>query len=209
MSEGVVYVAYGLRARQEVEQAVKFLRQHNDLPVTVVGERVNGLEHIGFDDSGSGRWAKLNLDQISPYEYTVYLDADTRVHGDISAGLGILHDSWDIAISPSTKQGTDLLWHVDLPEREATFLELGKDSLVQLQGGVIFFRKSPEVHALFGAWREEWQRWRGQDQAALLRALYRCPVRLWLLSNEWNGGYLIEHRYGAARRRERWRMSGC
>lgn len=194
-------MAYGLRARQETEEAIRFLRAHNDLPVTVVGERVNALDHIGFGDPGTGRWAKINLDLLTPYDDTLYLDADTRIHGDISAGLRVLADGWDMAICPSTKQGTELLWHVDEAERKATFKELGHD-LLQLQGGVIFFRKSPEVHALFQAWREEWQRWRDQDQAALLRALYRCPVRLWLLDNEWNGGSLIEHRYGAARRRD-------
>ncbi len=163
---------------------------------------MNGLHNIGFGDNGTGRWAKLNLDQLSPYDPTLYLDADTRVHGDARAILSILGDGYDLAVAPSTKQGTEALWHIAEDEREATFAELGRD-LLQLQGGVIAFRKTAEVHALFAAWREEWQRWRDQDQAALLRALYRCPVRLWLLSNEWNGGALIEHRYGAARRRDR------
>jgi len=202
MSAGVCYIAYGLRARQETEQAIKYLRQHHDWPITVIGERVNGAEHREFEDpAGTGRWAKVNLDALSPYTDTLYLDADTRVHGEIGAGFHILADGFDVVLAPSTKQATDALWHIAEEEREATFAELGRD-LLQLQGGVFWFRKSIETAALFAAWREEWQRWRDQDQAALLRALHRQLVRLWLLGNDWNGGVLIEHRYGAARRRE-------
>ena len=73
--------------------------------------------------------------------------------------------------------------------------------MLQLQGGMMFWRKNERTRAFFQAWREEWERWKGQDQAALLRALHRTPLKLWLLSNEWNGGSLIEHRYGAARER--------
>jgi len=202
MTRGIVFVVYGLRAQQETAQAVKFLKQHNDLPVVVIGEDMPGLRSIDFPERDSlGRWAKVNLDNLTPFEYTLYLDADTRVHGDISAGFDIIKDGWDIAMTPSTVQGSGILWHVDKAEREATFLELGQE-LVQLQGGVMFFRKSTAVSSFFEAWRYEWERWQGQDQGALLRALHQRPVRLWLLNNEWNGGALIEHRYGAARRRE-------
>ena len=199
MSRGVVYIAYGWRAVKEAGYSIKTLRQHNDLPVTVIGERVDGAEHISFEDRDSaGRWAKCNLGGVSPYEWTLYLDADTRVHGAVDGGYEILHGDWDIAISSSKVQGDGILWHVGDEEREATYRELGRH-LLQLQGGMMFWRKNERTAAFFAAWREEWERWKGQDQAALLRALHRTPLRLWLLSNEWNGGSLIEHRYGAAR----------
>jgi len=197
---GVVYIAYGWRAVKEAGYSIATLRQHNDLPVTVIGERVQGAEHVEFDGHNSmGRWAKCNLDRLTPYAHTLYLDADTRIHGNVSAGFTLLQD-WDVAMAPSTVQGDGILWHVSEEEREATYAELGRH-LLQLQGGMMFWRKNERTAAFFQAWREEWERWRGQDQAALLRALHRTPLRLWLLSNEWNGGSLIEHRYGAARRR--------
>lgn len=201
MTRGVVYIAYGWRAVKEAGYSIKTLRQHNDLPVTVIGERVDGSRQIDFDDRGSaGRWAKCNLDKLTPYERTLYLDADTRVHGAVDKGYNILGAVFDIAISPSRVQGDGILWHVSDEEREATYAELGRH-LLQLQGGMMFWRKNERTRAFFQAWREEWERWKGQDQAALLRALHRTPLRLWLLSNEWNGGSLIEHRYGAARAR--------
>jgi hypothetical protein len=202
MTRGAVYIAYGWRAVKEAGYSIATLRQHNDLPVTVIGERVDGTAHIAFDDQDSaGRWAKCNLDRLSPYDWTLYLDADTRVHGAIHGGYDILGGGWDVAIAPSKVQGDGILWHVSDDERAATRAELGHD-LLQLQGGMMFWRKNERTRAFFQAWREEWERWQGQDQAALLRALHRTPLRLWLLSNEWNGGSLIEHRYGSARRRE-------
>lgn len=205
---GVVYIAYGWRAVKECGYSIATLRQQEpDLPIAVIGEREHGrqggnrLQHIEFDDHGNaGRWAKVNLDRISQFDYSLYVDADTRVHGGIAEAFGILHDGYDIAIAYSPAQGGDALWHVSEEERTATITELGYQPL-QLQGGVIFFRKCEAVKAFFAAWREEWQRWRGQDQGALLRALHRSPVRLWLLGRDWNGGALIEHRYGAARER--------
>lgn len=202
MTRGVVYICYGWRAVKEAGYSVDSLKRHNDLPITVIGERVRGVRWRAYSDDGSlGRDAKTKLYELSPYRQTLYLDADTRVHGDVSAGFDVLADGWDMAIAPSTKQGSDVLWHVDEEERKATIAELGQTPL-QLQGGVIFFRKNESTCALFNAWREEWERWRGQDQAALLKALHRTPARLWLLSSEWNSGALIEHRYGAARRRD-------
>ena len=200
-TRGVVYIAYGWRAVKEAGYSIATLRQHNDLPVTVIGERVDGTRHISFEDRASnGRWAKCNLDKLTPYKWTLYLDADTRVHGAVDGGYAILGGMFDIAMSPSKVQGDGILWHVSEEERAYTHSRLGRD-LLQLQGGMMFWRKNDRTRAFFQAWREEWERWEGQDQAALLRALHRTPLRLWLLSNEWNGGSLIEHRYGAARRR--------
>ena len=197
---GVVYIAYGWRAVKEAGYSIATLRQWEpELPIAVIGERVDGADFIPFEDRDSvGRWAKVNLDRISPFETTWYLDADTRIHGKIEGGFRICLDGWDIAVAPSPAQGGDALWHVSDGEREATIGELGYQPL-QLQGGVFFFRKCEAVGRFFAAWREEWSRWKGQDQGALLRALHRSPVRMWVLGRDWNGGALVEHRYGAAR----------
>ena len=199
-SVGVCYIAYGLNARREAEQSIKSLKQHNDLPVTVIGDRVRGAdEWVPFDDQNClGRRAKVHLYALSGFDQTLYLDADTRVHNDLSAGFQILQDGFDWAICPSTKQGSDALWHVSEEERAATVCSTSGKSLV-LQAGVFFFRKSERSYALFSSWREEWSRWMGQDQAALMRALIRAPTRLWLLGGEWNGGSIVSHRYGMAR----------
>ena len=201
MNRGVCFVVYGEAARLEAEQSIQSLRLFNDLPVSVIGDHVIGADNIEFQqmDAG-GRWGKLHLTNLSPYTFTLYLDADTRPHGDLSTGFEMLMDGWDMVIACSSQQGDDLLWHVGQEEREATLLD-GRNSLpLQLQAGVMFVRKCKETDRLFSAWRSEWLRWKGEDQAALLRALEVVPVRLWLLGYPWSGGALIGHRWGAIRR---------
>jgi hypothetical protein len=131
------------------------------------------------------------------------MDADTRARGDISVIFDILEDGFDLVIAPSTRQSSNCLRHLDNnEERQATFGELMNWWPLQLQGGVMGFRKSYEVSKLFLFWRSEWQRWKDKDQGALLRALDRTPdkPRVWLLSNEFNGGVLVDHYFGQARR---------
>lgn len=198
-TKGIVYVVYGDKARAEAEMSYRAMQQFNKLPACVIGEKAAQMRHIPLAqrDAG-GRWGKLNADLLSPYEFTLYLDADTRPRGDIQRGFDILQDGWDMALTLSTQQDAGAMWHIDSAEREETCLAFGCLP-AQFQGGVIFFRKTERTHALFAAWREEWERWAGQDQAALLRALRRVPAKVWLLGRPYNGGSLMAHLFGKAR----------
>lgn len=201
-SLGAIYIAYGENAQREAMMSINTLRAHHPtLPVAVIGDPVRGADqHIPFEqiDSG-GRWAKVNLDLLTPFDFTLYLDADTRIRGDLSAGFDLLRDGWELCIAPSLMQDNGAFWHVDAAEREATFDDVGYVP-VQWQGGVFFFRRCTAAAELFDVWRQEWQRWRGQDQAALARALALHPVRLWALGRAYNGGELVSHLFGKAKR---------
>lgn len=201
---GAVYVAYGEKAQYEAEESIATLREHNPgLSISVVSDQqLSGVGHISFDKPGPGaRWAKLNLDLLSPYGCTLYIDADTRIHGSVVTGFDILADGWDLAIAPSHRQGKDCLGHLLPKEKQRTLEALDCEEPLNLQAGVFFFRKSGAVHRFFEMWRTCWGRFEDQDQGALMRALAREPVRVWMLSNEWNGqrGGIVEHRFGAAR----------
>jgi lipopolysaccharide biosynthesis glycosyltransferase len=185
---GVVYVAIGQQAQVEARQSINSLIRYNDLPITILDK---------FDNPGKGaRWAKLNMDRLVDYDRVLYLDADTRVNGDITGGFELL-DNWDLAIAPSPNQDSNIFAHIRTGERLQTIREIGYIP-IQLQAGVMFFHRR-RCAKLFETWRQEWQRWQDQDQAALLRTLDKCPVRIWLLGNEWNGGQLVEHLFGRCR----------
>lgn len=201
-SAGVVYVVYGNKAKAEAERSIQALRTHCDLPVSVIGERIQGTDRIAFPphDAG-GRWAKVNLDKLTPYDLTLYLDADTRPLVDIRKGFEMLRAGWELVLTPSGNQDGEAFWHVSEEERRTTYEELGYVPL-QLQAGVMFLRACEAISKLFGAWRSEWLRWSGQDQAALVRALAKSPVRVWLLGRPWNGGAVVAHHFGQARMQE-------
>ena len=193
-SNGVAYVVYGEKTQREAETSLKRLRANMpDVKTIVIHDRVDGLT-----DAQASRFAKVNLDKLTPFDHTLYLDADTRPQADLSSGFEMLADGWELVIAPSNNQGQDCLWHVGKEEREITLKELGRMPL-QLQAGIFFFQKTPNIRRLFELWREEWKRYYDQDQAAFLRALARQPVKIWLLGRPWNGGALVQHLYGRCR----------
>lgn len=222
ITKGVYYVAYGRQARDQLTIALTSLHKvHPSWPVSVVsneypprGPGIPAVNWIQFDDVDPGaRWAKLNMDLLSPYDWTVYWDADTRARYPMDGGWRLLEAGWELLIAPSMAQSDQLFDHiVELgvidargvnegeAELEASIAEIGGRPILALQGGAIWFRKTPAIKAFFQTWRTEWERWRNQDQAALVRALRRCPVKLWLLSNDWNGGALMGHYHSRARR---------
>lgn len=197
MSRGVVYIAYGAKAEREMDYAVESLRRHHDWPVCQWRGHLPGEPST---DKGRSRHAKTHMLDWTPFDDTLYLDADTRVQGDVAAGFAVLEAGWDVAMAPSANQGDDWLWHVSEDERALTRRVLGYEAL-QLQAGVLFVRRNARTRALWAAWADEWARFADEDQGAFLRALDRVPVRLWLLGYPWNsnGGQLVNHFHGRVR----------
>lgn len=193
---GAMIVGIGQKALGEARLAEKALRQSNPGLEVCVVQRVEA--DAGWNAAQLGRWAKMRLDVLSPFEETVYLDADTRAQADLGAGFKALEEGFDLALAFSENQGSESLWHVEEDERRMTRREMGFEGL-QLQAGVMFVRRCEETHGLFKTWREEWLRFRGQDQAALMRALLKKPVRLWVLGRPWNGGTVVQHLFGRCR----------
>ncbi|MCK6580354.1 MAG: hypothetical protein L6Q98_19850 [Anaerolineae bacterium] len=196
-----VWIAYGDRWRTLASaSAESFRRHHPGVQTVIIAEAgVEGFDDVrvhpraGMTHVQASRWAKVNLDAIGLPERVLYLDADTVVQGALMAYIDPLREGFDLAITASLNQGTSLLRHVTTPEREETLREVGFGG-VQWQAGAFAFRHSPAARALFAAWREEWTRWRGADQGALMRALRRTPVRLWALGRDFNGGNIVGHR---------------
>lgn len=208
-NRGVVYVAYGDQARVQAALSARTLVERNPgLPFRVITDerfvkqaRFPEMLTIYHEDTDPGaRGVKLNVDLLSPFDHTLYLDADTRVMQDITMPFDLLDRGWEMCIAPCRQQEPDEVHgHINAEERAATFEEIGFDILA-LQAGVIYFRKCDAVHHLFAEWREEWARWHDMDQAALMRAIVRCPVKLFPLNRSYNGGRVIQHFYTYARR---------
>ena len=205
MTRGVCFIAFGNRAKQQARLAIASLREHSSIKTFLfddftphLPEQFAGLDG-GLSNMQKSRWAKVTMDLWTPFDHTLYLDADTRVHGDISAGFEHLQDGWDVVMTASENQNARLLWHCSEEDKRATIEKACTSEILQLQAGVFFFRKSPAVKTMFETWREEWLKFKSQDQGALLRALCTSPVNIWLLGREWNGGALIEHLFGRAR----------
>lgn len=195
MSKGICCIAVGAPARREYQLFGEQLR------VILPDMHTCSYE---IEPSGSrtplhqSRYAKTDLLNWSPYDYTCYLDVDTRVRSaDFVVGFDLLERGWELVIVPSAQWGSEWLWHVEASEREFTVQTLGFRALV-LGGGMFFIARTPATERFMQAWQEEWERYEGQDMAALLRALHTHPVKVFLLGSDFNRsqGAVISHEFG-------------
>lgn len=198
---GVVYVALGRNALEESSKSIRTLRKNWWATGEVyVLELPLHSSPVGASVGQQAHWAKTCADLWSPYEFTLLLDADTRVRGSLSIGFLALKQGWDVVMVPSEPRA-EVLWHLSHEDREATFLGTGLSRPLMLNTGVLFFAKTPRVKKFFEAWRLEWLRFKSWDQGAFLRALRRAPVSIWLLGVPFNsaGGEVVDHLFGRAR----------
>ncbi len=192
---GVYVVAFGEPARQCAARLVKSVHKFMpDLPIAVAGDRAVGDADVVVDapdlDIG-GRSIKTQIYDLSPqdWDYVLYLDADTEVVADISFLLDLLADGWELVFCtnpPRYALAEDMKRPDNQEEIEATLEQLGSGKILQLNGGVFGFRRCEATQTFFDSWHAEWDRWGARDQAALDRALYANPVRLYVLGCEWN-----------------------
>lgn len=192
---GLYVVAYGGPARACVQVCLSSFKQFMpDVPTCLVSDAPLGVEDVlvqHADEDLGARSVKTKIYDLAPaeWDYVLYLDADTEVTADIGFLFQLLADGWEMAccINPAKYVlATEMRRPDNLDECNKTFEIYGTDRFIQLNGGVFAFRRCPATERLFKAWHEEWQRWGKRDQAALDRALWREPVKLYVLGQEWN-----------------------
>jgi len=200
-SVGVVYVAFGKHALEEVDKSIRTLRKNWSVKGKVyILKKTLGSSPVGASVGQQAHWAKTCVDLWSPFDYTLLLDADTRIKGSLSIGFAALKQGWDLVMVPSEHR-PEVLWHLTQEDKDATFLGMGLPRPLMLNTGVLFFVKTPRTKRFFAAWRSEWLRFKGWDQGAFLRASRQVPVSIWLLGLPFNStdGEIVEHLFGRAR----------
>ncbi|MDD5517848.1 MAG: glycosyltransferase [Candidatus Omnitrophica bacterium] len=192
---GVFYVAYGDPARNCAKAAIESFKGHmRDIPVALTSSERLGIEDIFIefpDDDIGARSAKTMIYDLTPknWQFILYLDADTEIIADISFLYQALEDGWDMVICKNPGKfhtAREMVRSDNKDECEYTFRQIGTDELIQLNGGVFAFQRNKRTKAFFKAWHEEWQRYGKRDQAALLRALFLHPLKIYVLGNQWN-----------------------
>ena len=192
---GVYYVAYGPPARGCCKAAIASFQKHMPgVEVALASDKPLSTEdHLLTlpDADVGGRAAKVQIYTVTPdyWEYILYLDADTEVIADIGFLYDLLDDGFDMVICKNPDKyhvASKMARSDNANECAKTFAKIGTDEVLQLNGGVFAFQRNERTAAFFQCWYAEWQRYGKRDQAALLRALWKHPLKLYVLGNEWN-----------------------
>lgn len=178
---GVIFATTGKDYTELVERAAQsvkdscpglavdlFTDQHVDMPV---------FDHIHQLEDPWHR-SKMDAMLLSRFDITLYLDADLFVIADIRDVFEVL-DRFDMAMAQDTTRNGALchtFWRKPLP-----------NAFPQFNGGVIAYRRTPEVLALLKSWsavvrENDFKR----DQSVLRELVWDSDLRVATLPREYN-----------------------
>lgn len=219
---GIIYMAFGEKAGKAVQRSVATLKRIGySYPVCVVGDKpVDGFEFVKWEGESpfdptqkknfmfrAGR-IKPKLYDLSPFDRTLYIDADTEYLQDIYPGFEML-DKYDLVATQEYLTVGELYnkflagWEINIEERAQTIKEGIPATDRFVNSGVIFFRKSDANQKLFTEWHRQWMRFQQWDeQLALMRAIqHSAMLNVEYLDPLWNdpqvhNNTVIFHNYG-------------
>lgn len=222
---GVIYMCWGAQAISQAEQSMQALWQYENLPVAVVGDeaaqrKFTGNERVKFlpvevdpfDENGAsghkfmaGRVKPL-LAKLSPFEQTLYVDADTLFKSSPMCGFSMLEDGWDFVVAETqTRSLEDTIAGASESKWTSTWLKT--DQLLYHNSGMLFWQRNERTDQLFDLWSEEWLRFQNWDeQVALLRALLRSEAVFQTVPYVWNcrdrrEAFMLHHWFGTGHAR--------
>jgi len=215
--DGVVYMIQGNKHAVVLAVSVWTLRKHWDGPVTLICADDNGFEVAGrivddqrsgcdirlVRDAASGRNSgylnKTRLVEWSPYDRTVFLDADTTVHGKIDGLFPHADEMVLTTFSNWTTKGHKLSERIKKwSEVEGCQSDVGvalKVNWPMINTGVMGF--TPQTLAM-ADWHEYTSRYRSFicDEIAMQLMFRKYPARL--LPQTYNCSPLYGLGYGSA-----------
>jgi len=188
-STGVIYVATGKSYIKSAIMSARSLRKH--APGVCIHlfanwkecglDFKNGCEPFTSIESVEHVPHHLKVDCMrrSPFDRTLFIDADTRVVADINSVFSLL-DRFDIGMSHAQERVKRIKkWHVDVP-----------DSFPEFNSGVIVFKKSEKVFDLLKRWQNDYHEAKSRnDQMTLREALWLSDLRIVTLPPEYNIRY--------------------
>ena len=183
--EGILYVATGkahviaaVRSAESAAEQSPGLRRH----LFCDGPSLEHLPSGVFDSVGEVEnphvRSKVDCLVRTPFERTLFLDADTKIVHPIE-DVFLLLERFDIALAHAPRRNcreTRERWRADIP-----------DAFPQMNSGVIAFRSRPAVLALLDEWsiayREAGIK---KDQTTLRELLWLSDLRIATLPPEYN-----------------------
>jgi hypothetical protein len=152
------------------------------LPKSIVLPERIAIERIPVPKNVEGfrsRWVKTLVNRLSPFDKTLFLDADI-------VPLRPISDIWEyegLAMALAYRPTIGECEHISPDEYRYTLRRL-PPSMPQFNSGVILFDKSADT--LFDYWRTEWKNFRRHDRLALARAIGESGFKVNCLPQKFN-----------------------
>lgn len=192
-SEGIIYITYGIKyVRAALFSANSARRVMPDIKIHLFVDQPSMLE-LGLDkDTGPftsmsvienpHRRSKVDCISQTPFDRTLYLDSDTSVERDIRTIFRLL-DNFEFAATHAVRRNASRkseYWNVQIP-----------DAFPQFNGGVIVYKKNPNVMKLMRDWGESFgSAGHRHDQITLRELVWLSDVRSIALAPEYNVRFL-------------------
>lgn len=194
MEKGVVYIATGEKCRQEAIRSAKSLKKHNPSLIVAIFTEASAVDPV-FDHThlienpDFSTIDKMKSLWKTPFQKTIFLDADTFVTGNLLPLFDLL-ERVDFAGTHEVARG---FWYTELQDQIP-------DAFCELNGGMLVFKSTPSVIKLLKDWHDtylqtkQWlprygtHKWMlTNDQPSLRYLLFKHPeVKLWVLPTEYN-----------------------
>ena len=222
-TSGIVFVATGARYIACAENAARSVRKHMpDVPIALftdakqLGVSLNEVFDPVIELESVHHRSKVDCLMKSPFERTLFLDADIRVLEDVSELFDLL-ERFDIAMAHAharNRPATRTVWNQSLC-----------DAFPQFNTGVIAVRRNAQTQTLLQDWSDSYVAagfrkdqvtlrellWSSELRVATLPPEFniRYPKNLWLWSKREARPRICHfYRYSFARRRD-WLLDLC
>lgn len=182
---GVLYITTGLAYTKMALHSASSVKDHNpNLPIFLFTDQkeldLSGVDGFDYIKEPHVR-SKLDYLNSTPFDETLFLDADTKVVCQIES-LFTLLERFEIALAQAPKRNdfkTLQTWNINLPY-----------SFPQLNTGVILYKSNDGVRQLLNDWKEAYHANAfSKDQVTLRELLWKSPLKLGILPPEFNIRY--------------------
>jgi len=195
LRDGVLFVATGPGYRELARRAAESVaRVSPGLPIDLATDEPVDPGVFACVTVIEDPWFRSRIDAMAAtrFERTLHLDADVLAVADIRDVFDVL-DRFDVALAHDQARNSpaaNSVWRLSLPA-----------AFPQFNGGVIAYRRTPEVLAFLRLWAETMRTTEmKKDQPSLRELLWESDLRIATLPPEYN---LLD--LGAVRRWDRFR----
>ena len=184
-SRGIIYITVGQGYTQQAMASAESVKAHSSgikvyLFTDQPGIKSPYVDGIAMVENPHSR-SKIDYLHQTPFDRTLYLDADTRIVADIDGLFDIL-DRFDLAVAHAHQRNhfaTQQPWRISIP-----------DAFPQMNGGVLLFKRSALTLKLLKDWQKAYhENAFCKDQVTLRELIWLSDLRIAILPPEYNIRY--------------------